>query len=170
MVKNPPANAGDVGSILGSGRSPGEVNGNPLQYSCLENPWTEEPGGLLSMESQRVGHDWATEQPIFRWSNLMGPQMENLGGVKQKVFFPSNAISSLGKTTLTHAKIQVCLLGLHGATQCSEESLPLAMGGGPSRERIPQACLSYAFLGQHLMPIHTNRPEGTLMKQESCQQ
>ena len=38
MVKNLLANAGDVGSILGSGRSPGEGNDNPLQYSCLENP------------------------------------------------------------------------------------------------------------------------------------
>ena len=41
MVKNPPANAGDireVGLILESGKSPGEGNGNPLQYSCLENP------------------------------------------------------------------------------------------------------------------------------------
>ena len=37
-VKNSPANAGDVGSIPGSGRSPGEGNGNPLQYSCLGNP------------------------------------------------------------------------------------------------------------------------------------
>ena len=37
VVKNLPANAGDVGSIPGSGRSPGEGNGNPLQYSCLEN-------------------------------------------------------------------------------------------------------------------------------------
>ena len=37
-VKNPPANAGDVVSIPGSGRSPGEGNDNPLQYSCLENP------------------------------------------------------------------------------------------------------------------------------------
>ena len=37
-VKNPPDNAGDPGSILGLGRSPGEENGNPLQYSCLENP------------------------------------------------------------------------------------------------------------------------------------
>ena len=37
MVKNPPANAGDAGLILASGRSPGEGNGNPLQYSCLEN-------------------------------------------------------------------------------------------------------------------------------------
>ena len=38
MVKNPHANAGDAGLIPGSGRSPGEGNGNLLQYSCLENP------------------------------------------------------------------------------------------------------------------------------------
>ena len=41
VVKNPPANAGDIkdaGSIPGLGRSPGEGNGNTLQYSCLENP------------------------------------------------------------------------------------------------------------------------------------
>ena len=37
-AKNPPANIGDVGWIPGSGRSPGEGNGNPLQYSCLGNP------------------------------------------------------------------------------------------------------------------------------------
>ena len=37
VVKNPPANAGDMGSIPGSGRSPAEGNGNPLQYSCLES-------------------------------------------------------------------------------------------------------------------------------------
>ena len=50
--------AGDLGSIPGLGRFPGEGNGNPLQYSCLENPmdrgaWCR----LLSMGSQRVGHD-----------------------------------------------------------------------------------------------------------------
>ena len=52
VVKNPPANAGnvrDVGSIPGSGRSPEGGHGNPGQYSCLENPWREEPGGLQSM-------------------------------------------------------------------------------------------------------------------------
>ena len=38
MVKNPPANAGDMGSVPGSGRSAKVRNGNPLQYSCLENP------------------------------------------------------------------------------------------------------------------------------------
>ena len=38
MLQNPPANAGDVGLIPGSGTSPEEGNGNPLQYCCLENP------------------------------------------------------------------------------------------------------------------------------------
>ena len=38
LVKNPPANVGDVGSICGSGTSPGGGNGSRLQYSCLENP------------------------------------------------------------------------------------------------------------------------------------
>ena len=58
MVKN--ASAGDVrdvGSIPGSGRSPGEGRGHPLQYSCWRIPCTEEPDGLQSMGSQRVGYD-----------------------------------------------------------------------------------------------------------------
>ena len=38
VVKNPLANVGDEGSVPGLGRSPGEGNGNPLQYSCLESP------------------------------------------------------------------------------------------------------------------------------------
>ena len=49
VVKNLPANAGDagdMGSIPGSGRFQGEGNGNPLEYSHWENPWTEEPGRL----------------------------------------------------------------------------------------------------------------------------
>ena len=53
--KESACNAGDLGSIPGLGRSPGEGNGNRLQYSCLEN--TMEPGGLQSTGSQRVRHD-----------------------------------------------------------------------------------------------------------------
>ena len=56
--KNQLAIAGDIRdvvSIPGLERSPGEGNGNPLQYSCLENSRAEEPGGLQSMNSQRVG-------------------------------------------------------------------------------------------------------------------
>ena len=60
VVKNLPAHAGDVrdmGSIPGSGRSPGGGHGNPLECSCLENPMDKEPGGLQSVASQRAGHD-----------------------------------------------------------------------------------------------------------------
>ena len=57
VVKNLPANVGDTSLMPGLGRSPGEGNGNPLQYSCLENATTAEPGGLQSMGSQRVRHD-----------------------------------------------------------------------------------------------------------------
>jgi len=52
VVKKQPANAGhteDMGLIPGSGRSPREGNNTSLQYSCLEIPWTEEPGRLQSM-------------------------------------------------------------------------------------------------------------------------
>ena len=60
--------AGDPGLFPGL-RDPGGGHSNPLQYSCLENPmdkrawwipWTEEPGGLQSMGSQRLGHNWTT--------------------------------------------------------------------------------------------------------------
>ena len=47
-------NAGDSGLIPGLGRAPGEGNGNPLQYSCLENSWTGEPGRLQSMGSKKL--------------------------------------------------------------------------------------------------------------------
>ena len=50
-MKNPPTNAGDAGPIPGLGRSSGEGNGNPLQYSFLGNPMVRVPGGLQSMES-----------------------------------------------------------------------------------------------------------------------
>ena len=63
VVKNLPANAGntgEVGSIPGWGRSPGEGHGTPLHYSGLEISWTEEPGGLQSVGSQTVRHDMHT--------------------------------------------------------------------------------------------------------------
>ena len=53
MVKNLPANAEDEGFMPESGRFPGGGNGNPLQYSCLEIPWTEELGGPQFMGSQK---------------------------------------------------------------------------------------------------------------------
>ena len=53
MVKNPPASAGHAGSIPGSGRSPGEGNGNP-SILAWRIPWTEEPGGPQFMGYKRL--------------------------------------------------------------------------------------------------------------------
>ena len=58
MVKVSVCNVRDLGLIAGSGRSLGEGNGNPLQYSCLENSMDRGVlGGLESIRSQRLGHD-----------------------------------------------------------------------------------------------------------------
>ena len=56
VVKKPPANAGDMHSVPGSGRSPGEGNGNPLQYSSLENSMDRRVW-LQSILLYRAGHD-----------------------------------------------------------------------------------------------------------------
>ena len=66
VVKNPPATAGGIGSIPGSGRSPGEENDNPLQHSGLGDPidrgaqWTTVHGVA------RAGHDLVTKQQLIR--------------------------------------------------------------------------------------------------------
>ena len=73
MVKNQPANAGDatdMSSVPGSGRSPGEGNGNPSSIPAWKIPWTEDYGGLQSMRSQRVRHSLANKQQqcyIQKW-------------------------------------------------------------------------------------------------------
>ena len=77
VVKNLPANAGDVrniGLIPGSGRSPGEGNGNHSSILAWRIPWTEEPGPPIG--SQRIGHDWSDlahstseyPQSCFSWN------------------------------------------------------------------------------------------------------
>ena len=57
MVKNPPANVGDLGSIPGLGRSLKKEMATHSSILTWEIPWTEEPGELQSMGLQRVGHD-----------------------------------------------------------------------------------------------------------------
>ena len=62
---NPPASAGDAkdtGLIPGSGRSPGEGNGNLLQYSCWGNPMDRGAWRAIALGIARVGHNLVTEQ------------------------------------------------------------------------------------------------------------
>ena len=61
--KESACNAGDLGSIPGLGRYPGEGNGNPLQYSCLENPMDREAWEATVHGVARVRHNLATKPP-----------------------------------------------------------------------------------------------------------
>jgi len=68
VLKNPPATAGDIrdlGLIPGSGRSPGEGNGNPLQYSCLENPIDKGGCSLGPKESDMTEATLLAHQLVF---------------------------------------------------------------------------------------------------------
>ena len=80
MVNTLPANeeeVKDTGSIPASGRSPGEGNDNPLQYSCLENPMDRGAWQATVHGVARVGHDLVTKLPpkfkrktIIRWTKI----------------------------------------------------------------------------------------------------
>ena len=78
VVKNPPANAevsGDLGLIPGSGRSPEMATHSRIPV--WEILGSEEPGGLQSTESRRVGHDWATEQAHVKC--FLNPDLHSTG-------------------------------------------------------------------------------------------
>ena len=72
-LKMSACNAGDLGSILGSGRSPGKEMATHSNILAWRIPWTEEPGGLQPTGSQRVGHDWATSLSLsfLPWLNSL---------------------------------------------------------------------------------------------------
>ena len=70
VVKNPPANAGEVGLIPGSERPLEKEMATHSSVLAWEIPWTEETGGLLSMRSQRVKHDLVTKEQIVCYSQI----------------------------------------------------------------------------------------------------
>ena len=112
MVKNPPASAGDtgdVGLIPGSGRSPGEGHGNPLQYSCLENPkdrgaWWAAVHGVTKSRTRlkRLGIAQGTKQTVSAdFSSDLGRNCHR-GGQTPEVGRPTRSVQSI----LVHANGQ----------------------------------------------------------------
>ena len=124
-----PVFAGDAEDsclIPGSGRSPREGNGNLLQYSWLENLWTEEPGGLQFMGSQRVGHNQATNTFTFR---------------KASPFLIPLDCSSIGNIYHIKCPLKLCVAGFPGSSivknptcQCRRHEFDLCS----RRSRMPR--------------------------------
>ena len=92
--KESACNAGDPGLIPGSERSPGEGNGNPLQYSCLENPMDRGAWQATVHAVVRVRHDLVTKQQQSL-ACLSGPRLCNSMGLKPdpKRSHPSHGLS-----------------------------------------------------------------------------
>ena len=82
--KESACNAGESGSVPGSGRSPGEGNGNPLQYSCLENPMDREAWRATVHGATRVEHDLQTKPPPL--PTVLGQEVSSLNTEGIKVY------------------------------------------------------------------------------------
>ena len=97
----------DTGSIPGSGRSPGEGNGNPLQHSI---PWTEVPGRLQSIASQTVRHNWsnlACTHGFYR-------EVNHVASIQSSPTDPLSSRSSDIWVSYVISCVWVCKLILHG--------------------------------------------------------
>ena len=115
VVKNPPANAGNagfMGSIPGSGRSPGEGHGNPLQYSCLKNPmdrgdWWSRVHRITKNPTQRnnLVHTWQKETELEPTDGAQGPTFSKKGA-KDECFSKATRSGSWeeGKTSRTNRR------------------------------------------------------------------
>ena len=82
--KESSCNAGDLGLIPGSGRSPGEGNNHQFQHSCWRISWTEEPEVLQSMGSQIIGHNWASKHTQSKVNN---PLICQLSPTQPQLYF-----------------------------------------------------------------------------------
>ena len=100
VSKESACNEGDQGSIPGSGRSPGEGNGNPLQYSCLENPMDRGDWRATVRGVARVGHDLATKPPPnMSRASLVAHMVKDLPAMRK------TWVQSLEEGMATHSMI-----------------------------------------------------------------
>ena len=99
MVKNPPASAGGSDLIPGSGRSPGEGNCNPMQYSCLGSPMDRGAWQAVLWDCEIVKHDLATEYQQNKHKNHLIKYLEKCHNsasfVLEIFYYTSTRISNL---------------------------------------------------------------------------
>ena len=139
--KEPSCNAGDVGdmvSIPEPGRSSGGGNGNSLQYSCLKNSVDREPGGLPSMGSQRVRHNWAhstSSQHVDVFTNLEALQAlfrDFYGDFIARVWLVKSLAIGDWTSSLAHLLNPLQRLRRWGGSEVPTLSSRLGLSGGHS--------------------------------------
>ena len=128
MVKNPPANAGDIreaGSIPGWRRSPGEGNGNPLQYSCLENPmdkgaWWATVRGVAKSQTWLKRFSTAQEDTYFSRRVFLSPF--------PSLLFPSLCLQAFQCFFILKQTLSWACLSLHPFALCMLETQGILHG------------------------------------------
>ena len=124
VVRNPPANAGDVGSFSGLGRSLGEGNGNPLQYLCLGKPM--ELGGVQSMESQKNWTWWNNKYPANYFVIVSSEQPRDSAihiyvSILPQTFLPSRLPHNTKQNSLCYT-VGPCWLSILNTAVCTHPS------------------------------------------------
>ena len=104
-VKNPPANSGDVGLIPGSGRCPGERNGNPLQDSCLRNPMGRGTWWAIVYGRKELDMTESLNINNYIWTLLVGKLVKNLPAMWETSVWSLGWKDPLKKGTATHSSI-----------------------------------------------------------------
>ena len=139
---------GNLDLIPGSERSPGEGNSYPLQYSCLEIPWTEEAGGPQSMGSQRVGHNWVTFSLHFQTPKNM--RVIFIASRKKKLPCPfyifTSPITPLQipeeSEIMVTRHLEKSKHPRHGTKEATIKTLPFYLHAVPTESSIPGTGLS----------------------------
>ena len=104
--KESACNAGDLGSIPRLGRSPGEGNGNPFQYSCLENSMDRGVWWARVHGSQRDGHDWVTNTCTQLATQTITQKHKHSAYYRFSTKFPFSSLSTEQKWNVTKRKQQ----------------------------------------------------------------
>ena len=123
MVKNPPASAGDAGSIPGLGRFPGEGNGNPLQYSCLENPMNRGAWGTTV-------HGVAKESDMTKRLSTASDQIRSVAQLCPTLCDPMNR--STPGLPVHHQLLEFTETHVHRVSDAIQPSHPLSSPSPPA--------------------------------------
>ena len=161
--KESACNEGDSGSIPGLGRSPGGGNGTNSSILAWRIPWTEEPGGLQSMRSQRVGHDWAhVHDWNYRCTGIQEPYRAKEPGSSLHCmaftwlssyasFWSLLILSPLLRTGSLTLSLLCCLVAKSCPTICNPTDC--SMPGFPVLHYLPESAPdSSCCLFRHLIP------------------